>query len=130
MANSGEGKSAPEVLYSKGEAEDRPWGRWEVLETGPCFAVKRITVKPGAGLSLQYHHHRAEHWIVVSGTAQVTRGEEIFDLAANGATFIPVGTKHRIENHGAEPVVFIEVQYGEILDEADIVRLEDSYGRV
>ncbi len=130
MASSGEEKSAPEVRYTRGEADDRPWGRWEVLETGPRFAVKRITVKPGAGLSLQYHHHRAEHWIVVSGTAQVTRGEERFDLAANEATFIPVGTKHRIENRGKEPVVFIEVQYGELLYEEDIVRLEDSYGRV
>ena len=128
MPGSGEGQSKPEVRYSRGEAEERAWGRWEVLETGPRFAVKRLTVKPGAGLSLQYHHHRAEHWIVVKGTARVTRGEESFDLSANESTFIPVGTTHRIENRGAETVEFIEVQYGELLDEEDIVRLEDSYG--
>ena len=117
------------VRYERGEADDRPWGRWEVLDTGPQFTVKRITVKPGAQLSLQLHHYREEHWIVVVGTAQVTRGDEVFELKASGSTLIPVGTQHRIFNPGEEVLEFIEVQYGEILDENDIVRLEDSYGR-
>lgn len=118
------------VRYERGEADDRPWGRWEVLDTGPHFTVKRITVKPGARLSLQLHHYRAEHWVVVMGTARVTRGDDVFDLKANESTFIPVGTQHRIHNPGDGILEFIEVQYGEILDENDIVRLEDNYGRI
>ncbi len=118
------------VRYERGEADDRPWGRWEVLDTGPCFTVKRITVNPGARLSLQLHRYRGEHWIVVRGTARVTNGDEVFELRANESTFIGVGIQHRIENTGDEIMEFIEVQYGETLDENDIVRIEDSYGRV
>lgn len=118
-----------EVIYQRGDHDLRPWGRWEVLETGEGFAVKRITVNPGACLSLQLHHHREEHWVIVKGRALVTRGEEILELARNASVFIPVETAHRIENPGTEPLEFIEVQVGDRLDENDIVRLEDRYGR-
>lgn len=117
------------VVYQRGESDERPWGRWEVLETGEDFAVKRITVKPGGILSLQLHHHRQEHWIVVAGTARVTRGEETFDLTPNSHVYIPIETAHRVANPGDTPMEFIEVQYGQNLDENDIVRIEDSYGR-
>ena len=118
-----------EVVYSRGDSDERPWGRWEVLDTGDGFAVKRITVKPGAILSLQLHHHRAEHWVVVRGRGRVTRGEEVLDVACGGHVHIPVETAHRIENPGDDILEFIEVQQGERLDESDIVRLEDRYGR-
>ena len=118
-----------EVHYRRGDSDERPWGRWEVLDAGEGFAVKRITVKPGAILSLQLHHHREEHWVVVRGRARVTRGEEVLDLGRNQAVFIPVETAHRIENPGDEPLEFVEVQVGDNLDENDIVRLEDRYGR-
>jgi len=91
--------------------------------------VKRLTIKPGAQLSLQLHHHRAEHWIVVSGTARITLGEKIFLLQENESTYIPIGEKHRIENPGAIPLHIIEVQSGSYLGEDDIVRFEDRYGR-
>ena len=107
----------------------RPWGSYDGIESGPGFQVKRITVKPGASLSLQMHHHRAEHWIVVSGTARVTCDENVFDLCANQSTFIPLGSKHRLVNVGAEPLELIEVQSGDYLGEDDIVRFEDVYGR-
>lgn len=118
-----------EVTYRRGDSDRRPWGRWEVLETGEGFAVKRITVNPGASLSLQLHHHREEHWVVVGGRGRVTRGQDVLELARNASVFIPVGTAHRIENPGEEPLELIEVQVGERLDEGDIVRLEDRYGR-
>lgn len=118
-----------EITYKAGDSDERPWGRWRVVEVGEGFIVKRITVVPGGILSLQLHHHRSEHWIVVRGRARATRGEEILDLAAGEAVFIPVGTAHRVENPGSEPMEFIEVQYGDRLDESDIVRLEDRYGR-
>jgi mannose-1-phosphate guanylyltransferase/mannose-6-phosphate isomerase len=107
----------------------RPWGSYDSLAVGPRFQVKRIVVKPGAALSLQKHTHRAEHWIVVSGTAEVTCGERVFDLHENESTFIPRGSVHRLRNNGAEPVELIEVQSGGYLGEDDIVRLEDVYGR-
>ncbi len=107
----------------------RPWGSYDGIEKGERFQVKRIVVKPGAALSLQMHHHRAEHWIVVRGTARVTRGEEVFLLTENESTFIPTGTKHRLENPGKLPLEIIEVQSGTYLGEDDIVRFEDSYGR-
>ena len=119
-----------EVLYARGDSDERPWGRWEVLETGPGFAVKRISVKPGASLSLQLHHHRSEHWIIVKGRARVTRGEETFDLDAGQHVHLPAETVHRVANPGDEPMELIEVQQGDKLDENDIVRLEDRYGRV
>jgi mannose-1-phosphate guanylyltransferase/mannose-6-phosphate isomerase len=107
----------------------RPWGSYDSLENGPRFQVKRLKVKPGATLSLQLHHHRAEHWVVVAGTARVTRGDEVFLLEENQSTYIPVGMKHRIENPGSVPLEIIEVQSGSYLGEDDIVRFEDRYGR-
>jgi len=107
----------------------RPWGSYDSLENGHRFQVKRLTVKPGAQLSLQMHHHRAEHWVVVSGTARITRGDETFILEENQSTYIPIGVKHRIENPGRIPLHIIEVQSGSYLGEDDIVRFEDQYGR-
>jgi mannose-1-phosphate guanylyltransferase/mannose-6-phosphate isomerase len=108
----------------------RPWGDYEGIDHGARYQVKRLTVKPGAQLSLQMHHHRAEHWIVVSGTAKVTRGEDVFILSENESTYIPLGTKHRLENPGTIPLEIIEVQSGSYLGEDDIVRFEDIYDRV
>jgi mannose-1-phosphate guanylyltransferase/mannose-6-phosphate isomerase len=107
----------------------RPWGSYDSVDQGPRFQVKRIIVKPGAALSLQMHHHRAEHWIVVSGTARVTKGTEAFLLSENESTYIPLGTTHRLENPGRVDLEMIEVQSGSYLGEDDIVRFEDVYGR-
>jgi len=107
----------------------RPWGHYQGIDAGPHYQVKRITVSPGAVLSLQMHHHRSEHWIVVSGTAKVTRGDEEFILSENESTYIPLGQKHRLENIGKIPLKLIEVQTGSYLGEDDIVRFEDIYGR-
>lgn len=108
----------------------RPWGSYAVLEDGIGFKIKRIEVKPGGRLSLQMHYHRSEHWIVVSGLARVTNGEAEIDIATNESTYIPAGHKHRLENLGDQALVMIEVQCGHYLGEDDIVRFEDSYGRV
>ncbi|MBI4997529.1 MAG: mannose-1-phosphate guanylyltransferase/mannose-6-phosphate isomerase [Rhodocyclales bacterium] len=108
---------------------ERPWGSYDGVDAGERFQVKRIVVKPGASLSLQMHHHRAEHWIVVRGTAKVTRGEETLLVTENQSTFIPLGTRHRLENPGKVPLEMIEVQSGSYLGEDDIVRFEDHYGR-
>jgi mannose-1-phosphate guanylyltransferase / mannose-6-phosphate isomerase len=107
----------------------RPWGSYDSVDNGERFQVKRIIVKPGAQLSLQMHHHRAEHWVVVQGTARVTRGEETFLLGENQSTYIPMGVRHRLENPGKLPLHLIEVQSGTYLGEDDIVRFEDTYGR-
>lgn len=107
----------------------RPWGWYDSIDMGERFQVKRIAVKPGASLSLQMHHHRAEHWIVVKGTAKVTNGEEVFLLEENQSTYIPIGAKHRLENPGKTDLEMIEVQSGSYLGEDDIVRFEDTYGR-
>jgi len=107
----------------------RPWGYYDSIDNGERFQVKRLVVKPGASMSLQLHHHRAEHWIVVSGTARITRGEDVFLLGENESTFIPMGAKHRIENPGKVMLHMIEVQSGSYLGEDDIVRFEDVYGR-
>ena len=107
----------------------RPWGWYDGVDSGERFQVKRISVHPGASLSLQMHHHRAEHWIVVSGTAQVTRGTEVFLVSENQSTYIPLGVRHRLENPGIVPLEMIEVQSGSYLGEDDIVRFEDTYGR-
>ena len=130
-------KTAVGLLESKGVAQaishrrvSRPWGSYDSVDQGDRFQVKRITVNPGARLSLQLHHHRAEHWIVVKGVARVTCGDKIFDLQENQSTFIPLGERHRLENPGTEPLEIIEVQSGSYLGEDDIVRFEDSYGRV
>jgi len=107
----------------------RPWGAFTVLHEGPGFKVKRIEVKPGAAISLQLHHRRREHWVVVAGTATVTRGDEVFSVETQDSTHIPVETKHRLENSGAAPLVIMEIQCGDYLGEDDIVRFEDRYGR-
>lgn len=107
----------------------RPWGAYDSIDNGSRHQVKRITVKPGAVLSLQMHHHRAEHWIVVSGTAEVTRGDEVLLLTENQSTYIPLGVTHRLRNPGKLPLELIEVQSGSYLGEDDIVRFEDTYGR-
>jgi len=107
----------------------RPWGSYDSIGVGERFQVKRIVVKPGAALSLQKHAHRAEHWVVVSGVAEVTCDERVFDLHENESTYIPLGSVHRLRNRGTEPVELIEVQSGSYLGEDDIVRLEDVYGR-
>jgi mannose-1-phosphate guanylyltransferase/mannose-6-phosphate isomerase len=107
----------------------RPWGWYDSVEEGERFKVKRIQVKPGASLSLQMHHHRAEHWIVVKGTAEITNGDQVITLTENQSTFIPQGQKHRLANPGTAPLEIIEVQSGSYLGEDDIVRFEDHYGR-
>jgi len=108
----------------------RPWGAYDSIDHGPRYQVKRITVKPGARLSLQMHHHRAEHWVVVSGTARVVLGDKELLLAENQSVYIPVGEKHSLENPGKVDLELIEVQSGSYLGEDDIVRFEDKYGRV
>ena len=107
----------------------RPWGYYEGLDAGPAFQVKRLGVSPGASLSLQLHHHRAEHWVVVAGIATVTVGEKVFDLNPNESCYIPLETRHRLQNLTEEPLEIIEVQSGSYLGEDDIVRFEDNYGR-
>jgi len=108
----------------------RPWGSYEGIDAGARFQVKRLTVKPGAQLSLQLHHHRAEHWVVVKGTARVTCGDQVFNLHENESTYIPIGERHRLENPGTIPLEVIEIQSGSYLGEDDIVRFEDVYDRV
>jgi mannose-1-phosphate guanylyltransferase len=107
----------------------RPWGTYTVLEEAPGFKIKRIEVKPGASLSLQMHHHRSEHWVVVNGTAKITNGDSEILIQGNESTYIPAGQKHRLENPGITPCVMIEVQCGSYLGEDDIVRFDDKYGR-
>jgi len=129
-------KKIVEQLKASGRSEHslhrvvhRPWGSYDSLEAGDRFQVKRIVVKPGAALSLQKHHHRAEHWIVVSGTAEVTCDEKVFLLGENQSTFIPLGSTHRLRNPGKVLLELIEVQSGSYLGEDDIVRFDDVYGR-
>ena len=107
----------------------RPWGKYDSVDNGDGYQVKRITVKPGAKLSVQMHHHRAEHWIVVSGIAKVTNGDKTFLLSENESTYIPTGVIHALENPGEDKLEVIEVQSGSYLGEDDIVRFEDLYGR-
>lgn len=129
-------KMLVEKIKSEGRQEHmfhrkvyRPWGSYDSIDIGERFQVKRIFVKPGAALSLQKHHHRAEHWVIVSGTAEVTRNNEVFLLAENESTFLPLGAVHRLRNPGKVPLELVEVQSGSYLGEDDIVRLEDVYGR-
>jgi mannose-1-phosphate guanylyltransferase/mannose-6-phosphate isomerase len=124
------GNEAGANTYSVGQADTRPWGDWRVTDCGPGFVVKRIRVAPGQHLSLQRHRHRAEQWVVVMGTARVTRNGEVFDLTPGQATQIAVGDIHRVANPGTTVMEFVEVQTGPILSEDDIERLEDMYGRV
>jgi len=107
----------------------RPWGSFEVIDSGTGFQVKRLTINPGAAISLQRHYHRSESWVVVKGVATVTRGDEVVTLAETGATDIPAGMIHRMENPGSIPLEVIEVQQGDYLGEDDIIRLDDKYGR-
>ncbi|EFI33725.1 mannose-1-phosphate guanylyltransferase/mannose-6-phosphate isomerase [Desulfonatronospira thiodismutans ASO3-1] len=130
-------KSLVDRIKSSGRSEHvthrevfRPWGSYDGIDAGGRYQVKRITVKPGAKLSLQKHHHRAEHWVVVSGTAMVTNGEESFLVTENQSTYIPLGRQHSLENPGKIPLELIEVQSGAYLGEDDIVRFEDIYGRL
>jgi len=130
-------KRVVEALKAKGHETfrvhrtvSRPWGTYTVLEEGPRFKIKRIVVKPGARLSLQMHHHRSEHWIVVRGTAKVTNNEREHFVYTDQSTYIPAGNRHRLENPGKVELVLIEVQSGDYVGEDDIVRLQDSYGRV
>lgn len=117
--------------YKKGDFDTRPWGMWEVLESGEHFCVKKITVNPQAILSLQMHIFRAEHWIIAEGEAMIILGEDTLYRKANDSVYIPVKTKHRIKNNSDnKPLIFIEIQTGETLDEGDIVRFEDNYGRM
>ncbi|MHB8536345.1 MAG: mannose-1-phosphate guanylyltransferase/mannose-6-phosphate isomerase, partial [Sulfuricaulis sp.] len=122
-------KSAKRSEYQTHRRVYRPWGSYEGIDAGQRFQVKRLVVKPGAALSLQMHHHRAEHWVVVKGTARVTKGDEVFMLTENQSTYIPLGTTHRLENPGNIPLEIIEVQSGSYLGEDDIVRFEDKYNR-
>ena len=121
-------KNAPEFEFHR--EVFRPWGSYDSIDSGERFQVKRITVKPGEKLSVQMHHHRAEHWIVVEGIAKVTNGEETLLLSENQSTYIPVGVIHALENPGKIPLELIEVQSGTYLGEDDIVRFSDRYGRV
>lgn len=123
-------KAQKRGLASTHRKVHRPWGWYDCIDGGERFQVKRIVVNPGAQLSLQMHHHRAEHWIVVKGTAQVTNGDKTFLLGENESTFIPLGNVHRLANPGKVPLEIIEVQSGSYLGEDDIVRLEDTYGRI
>ena len=107
----------------------RPWGHYDAIDQGQRFQVKRITVNPGASLSLQLHHHRAEHWIVVKGTAEVTCGDVVSLVSENESTYIPLGTQHRLSNPGRVPLEIVEIQSGSYLGEDDIVRLQDNYNR-
>jgi mannose-1-phosphate guanylyltransferase / mannose-6-phosphate isomerase len=126
----GELKARGHESYRLHKTVARPWGAYTVLQEGPGFKIKRIEVKPGAALSLQLHHRRSEHWVVVRGTARVTREEDVYLVRANESTFIPVETRHRLANPGTDPLVMIEVQCGDYVGEDDIVRFDDQYGRV
>ena len=125
----GELKARGHDAYKLHRTVSRPWGAYTVLEEAPGFKIKRIEVRPGAALSLQLHHRRSEHWVVVRGIARVTNGDREFDVHPNESTFIPLETRHRLENRNTEPLVIIEVQCGAYLGEDDIVRFEDKYGR-
>ena len=127
VARLGQDQRGEQTLHRK---VHRPWGWYDSIDHGPRHQVKRIMVKPGASLSLQMHHHRAEHWIVVSGTAEVTNGDKVIMLTENQSTYIPLGQTHRLRNPGKTPLEIIEVQSGSYLGEDDIVRFEDTYGRV
>jgi mannose-1-phosphate guanylyltransferase len=122
-------KLANHDAYKLHRTVSRPWGTYTILEHGPRFKIKRIEVRPGRSLSLQMHHHRSEHWVVVSGMAKVTNGDQELFISTNESTYIPAGHKHRLENPGIVDLVMIEVQSGEYLGEDDIVRYEDAYGR-
>ncbi len=126
----GELKARGHDAYKLHRTVARPWGAYTVLQEGPGFKIKRIEVRPGGALSLQLHHRRGEHWVVVSGEARVTNGDRVYPVHVNESTFIPIETRHRLENPRDEPLIMIEVQCGDYLGEDDIVRFDDQYGRV
>ena len=123
-------KSENRIEYKYHPLVFRPWGSYECLAKGSRFQVKRIVVNPGEQLSLQMHYHRAEHWVIVSGTAEITNGNNVKIFAENQSTYIPLGTVHRLKNPGHIPLIIIEIQSGSYLEEDDIIRLEDEYGRM
>lgn len=122
-------KEGEVVRYAVGDHEERPWGNWRVVDIGPTFTTKQVEVKPGHRLSLQYHYHRSEHWVIVAGSGEATVGGDTIRVEAGRHVNIPSGVQHRIHNTGDSPLVFVEVQLGDLLDENDIVRLEDDYQR-
>jgi mannose-6-phosphate isomerase len=117
-----------EIPASEPTYDERPWGAWELLGEGPNYKIKRLVIRPGHRLSLQYHHRRSEHWVVVQGEALVQRGDETLHLKPDESCYIPVRVAHRIANPGPEPLIIIEVQFGHCRED-DIVRIEDDYGR-
>ena len=123
-------RSASNIRYAVGERDSRPWGTWEVLAIGDRYTVKRIRVLPGQRLSLQYHQHRSEHWTIVQGFAEVELDYVVHQMTPGDHIHIPAGALHRVRALGSEPLVFLEVQVGEVLDENDIVRVSDDYGRL
>jgi mannose-1-phosphate guanylyltransferase len=123
-------KARDHASYKLHKTVSRPWGSYTVLEEGPGFKMKRIEVKPGGSLSLQLHHRRSEHWVVVHGTARVTCGDRVYDVPQGESTFVPVETKHRLENRGTDILSIVEIACGDYIEEDDIVRFDDKYGRV
>lgn len=124
------GLKSSAIKYDVGASDTRPWGTWTVLYVGPNYIIKQIDVKPGEKLSLQWHHHRNEHWHVLSGRGVVTLGDEQIDIQKGSSVDIPKTVHHRVENTDDKVLKFIEIQIGDILDEDDIVRVDDIYGRV
>lgn len=122
-------KTTSAVRYDIGDHEDRPWGTWRVVDAAASFITKRVEVKPGHRLSLQFHRHRSEHWVIVAGNGEATVGGTTTQLEPGDHVIIPCGATHRIRNAGGDLLVFVEVQFGEILDENDIMRLDDDYAR-
>ena len=118
------------ITYKVGERGDRPWGSWEVLAVGEGYIVKRLILTPHQKLSLQSHEYRSEHWVVASGVATVTLDDQIIEVERNQHVFIDCHQKHRADNRTEEPLIIIEVQAGDTLDEGDIIRYEDAYGRI
>jgi len=118
------------VRYVVGDSDSRPWGKWEVLAIGDRYTLKRIKVLPGHRLSLQYHRHRSEHWTIVQGFAEVELDDAVHQMSSGKHIHIPVGALHRVRALGSEPLVFLEIQVGRVLDENDIVRIADDYGRL
>lgn len=122
-------KTVKQSEYYAGQSDSRPWGRWQVVEANPSYTLKRIEVDPGQRLSLQYHNYRSEHWVVVSGSGVATIGGDAVRVERGSHIYVPRETKHRIANDGEQELVFIEVQFGDRLEEEDIVRIEDDYER-
>src|SRR6266516_5561450 len=130
MSGVAEFDSSASIRYAVGQSDTRPWGTWEVLATVNRYTVKRISVLPGQRLSLQYHQHRSEHWTIVQGSAEAELDGVIHEMSVGNHIHIPVGAVHRVRALGSEPLVFLEVQVGTVLDENDIVRISDDYGRL